>query len=412
MIQELAAPGMASRPTAGRLFERLAIGAGKRLLTGDVQGSLLMTLPSGRRVRIGRQSSDKEAEIQFANFALARKALRRGSLGFAESYIDGDFETPDLLAVFRFFTRNEELLARAGRGFFKVRGLDRIAHLLRGNSLSGSRRNIAEHYDLGNDFFELWLDPDMNYSSALYADPNQTLEAAQRAKLQLVAEMAGVKAGDKVLEIGCGWGAMARHLAGIGADVTGITLSREQLAHARAESERQGLAERNHFRLQDYRKVTGQFDRIVSVEMIEAVGQSYWKTYFSTLHDRLRSGGTAAIQAITIDESRFDAYARSADFIQRYIFPGGMLLTKESIDEQAKMAGLEPAERQCFGKSYALTLREWRRRFDENWQRIAALGYDEKFRNMWRYYLTYCEAGFLDGTIDVGIYRLEKPSTA
>ena len=252
----------------------------------------------------------------------------------------------------------------------------------------------------------------MNYSSALYADPNQTLEAAQRAKLQLVAEMAGVKAGDKVLEIGCGWGAMARHLAGIGTDVTGIPLSREQLAHARAESERQGLAERNHFRLQDYRKVTEQFDRIVSVEMIEAVGQSYWKTYFSTLHDRLRSGGTAAIQAITIDESRFDAYARSADFIQRYIFPGGMLLTKESIDEQARMAGLEPAERQCFGKSYAPTLREWRRRFDENWQRIAALGYDEKFRNMWRYYLTYCEAGFLDGTIDVGIYRLEKPSTA
>ena len=412
MIQELTAAGISERPTPAHLFERFAIHVGKRLLKGNVQGSLLVTLPSGRRVRVGRKGNGHEAELKLNSFALARNALRRGSIGFAESYIDGDFETPDLLAVFQFFVRNEELFANAGRGFFKVRGLDRIAHSLRRNSLSGSRRNIAEHYDLGNAFFEIWLDPDLNYSSALYENAEQPLEVAQKAKLDLVARMAGIEKEDEVLEIGCGWGAMARHMAGLGADVTAITLSQEQLAHARAEASRRGLTERNRFLLQDYRKVTGQFDRIVSIEMIEAVGQTYWETYFKTLHDRLRPGGSAAIQAITIEEKRFDSYSRSADFIQRYIFPGGMLLTKQSIDEHARKAGLVPAASQCFGESYARTLREWCRRFDENWPQIAALGFDERFGRMWRYYLIYCEAGFLDGSIDVGVYRLEKPSAA
>ncbi|MEC9342907.1 MAG: cyclopropane-fatty-acyl-phospholipid synthase family protein [Pseudomonadota bacterium] len=409
MIHEFASAGLSDGKMSGSLFERMAVRVGKRLLTGAMRGSLRLTLPSGRCVLVGEKDGEAEAELRMNNFALVRKALRRGSLGFAESYIDGDIETPDLVSVFRFFVRNEKVFAQAGRGFFKVRGMDRLAHLLRRNSLGGSRRNIAEHYDLGNAFFAAWLDGDLNYSSGVYEEDSATLEQAQAAKQDLVIDMLGVKPGERVLEIGCGWGAVARRIARLGADITGITLSREQLAHARALATREEHPDRMRFLLQDYRNTSGQFDRVVSVEMIEAVGESYWKTYFRTLHDRLRPGGVAAIQAITIDEKRFDAYHRSTDFIQRYIFPGGMLPTKTIIADQARQAGLEPEGTRCFAHGYARTLREWRRRFDAVWPSIAAMGFDEQFRRMWRYYLAYCEAGFLDGMIDVGVYRLKRP---
>jgi cyclopropane-fatty-acyl-phospholipid synthase len=409
MISELAVNEPEIQSSFGNLFERLAIRIGRRLLNGPVRGSLLLTLPSGRRLRIGRESGGGEAELRLKNYALAANALLRGAIGFAESYIDGDVDTPDLVPVFHFFIENEELFAKAGRGFFKARGIDRLAHLLRRNSLRGSRRNIAEHYDLGNDFFAHWLDIDLNYSSGLYENAAQTLEQAQAAKQELVVSMLGVRKSDSVLEIGCGWGALARHVAGLGASVTAITLSREQLAHACREARRQCLAGWMKFRLLDYREAAGRFDRIVSIEMIEAVGQAYWPAYFRTLHDRLKPGGVAAIQAITIDERRFDDYSRSADFIQRYIFPGGMLPTRSIIAEQAAQAGLSLDDSRQFGKSYAFTLREWRQRFDMAWPKIAQLGFDERFRRMWRYYLSYCEAGFLNGSLDVGIYRLTRP---
>ena len=409
MIQELTAGGRPARRSIGSLFERILIRLGGRLLNGPAKGSLLLTLPSGRRVRLGAPNGETDAELRLNSYALLRKALLRGSIGFAESYIDGDIETSDVVKVFRFFLDNEHLFMRAGRGVFKVRGADRLMHLLRRNSLKGSRRNIAEHYDLGNDFFAAWLDPDCNYSSGIYRSGTETLEEAQIAKQDLALSMLGIEAGDKVLEIGCGWGGMARRVARTGARVTAITLSREQLAYAREEADRLDLADRIEFHLRDYRHTSGNFDAVVSIEMIEAVGEAYWPTYFRTIHDRLRRGGMAAVQAITIDEERFDTYRNSTDFIQRYIFPGGLLPTKRIIRDQARQAGLEPVDVRTFGPSYAETLREWRRRFEATWPEIAKLGFDERFRRMWRYYLGYCEIGFDLGMIDVGLYQLQKP---
>lgn len=413
MISELSATQHVPTPNSiPNLFERLAIAVGKKLLNGPVIGSLRLTLPSGRRLVIGADGAEPEAELRLNSYSLAGKSMRRGALGFAESYIEGDIDTPDLVSVFLFFIRNEELFSHASRGLFKVRGFDRLAHVLRRNSRSGSRRNIAEHYDLGNEFFAVWLDPALNYSSAYYGNGAQSLEEAQADKLDFALRIAGVKAGDEVLEIGCGWGAMARRIASSGANVTGITLSRRQLEHASREAKNSSLPGRRRFELKDYRDTTGQFDRIVSIEMIEAVGEDYWPAYFGKIRDLLRPGGVAAVQAITIDEARYDDYRRSTDFIQRYIFPGGILPTRSIIAKQARRAGLVPEVRRTFGHSYAMTLCEWRRRFESGWTRIAPLGFDERFRRMWRYYLAYCEAGFLHGSIDVGIYRFRRPGRA
>ncbi|MFA9475742.1 MAG: class I SAM-dependent methyltransferase [Filomicrobium sp.] len=286
---------------------------------------------------------------------------------------------------------------------------DRIAHRYRRNSRLGSRRNISEHYDLSNDFFRLWLDSDLHYSSGLYSAGAQSLEEAQRAKLDLIFEMLNLAGGEHILEIGCGWGALARHAARANnVQVTGVTLSRQQLAYARKQADKEGFGASCKFLLQDYRDVRGSFDHIVSVEMVEAVGEDYWPAYFQVLNDRLITGGAAVIQAITIDETRFDAYRRKADFIQRYIFPGGLLPTPAAIAQQAALAGLRIERVERFGLSYARTLREWRKRFEATWPQAVKLGLDERFRRQWRYYLAYCEAAFLEGVIDVGIYQLRK----
>jgi cyclopropane-fatty-acyl-phospholipid synthase len=330
-------------------------------------------------------------------------------LGFAEAYINGDVACSDLTQLFRFFVRNRAGLLQSNRGLFKVRLGDRIGHLTRRNSRMGSRRNISEHYDLGNDFYRLWLDGEMNYSSAFFAGGAPSLEAAQTAKLDLVLEVLGPSTGATILEIGCGWGAFARRAARVcDAHVTGITLSHAQLVHARKKAAKENLSRQCVVTLQDYRDVAGSYDHIVSIEMIEAVGHDYWPSYFRVLSERLKSGGTAAIQAITIDEARFERYRRSADFIQRYIFPGGMLPTVNIIRDQAMRAGLALERIEHFGQCYARTLREWRLRFDEAWPQIGKLGFDDQFRRKWRYYLAYCEAGFLENAIDVGIYRLRK----
>jgi cyclopropane-fatty-acyl-phospholipid synthase len=275
------------------------------------------------------------------------------------------------------------------------------------NTKTGSRRNIAFHYDLGNDFYRTWLDASMTYSSALYSRPDQGLEAAQERKLARILALLEMEEGHRVLEIGCGWGDLAARLAKSGCHVTGLTLSKEQLAHARALAQAEGIAGRTDLRLQDYRDVGGRYDRVVSIEMLEAVGERYWPTYFSTVRERLAPGGRAVLQVITIDEERFKTYRRSADFIQRYIFPGGMLPTRSIVAREAAQAGLRLVAEETFGASYALTLAEWRRRFFAAWPAIERLGFPPAFRRLWEYYLCYCEAGFRAGVIDVGLYVLE-----
>jgi cyclopropane-fatty-acyl-phospholipid synthase len=283
-----------------------------------------------------------------------------------------------------------------------------VYHRSRSNTRAGSRANISAHYDLGNAFYRLWLDPSMTYSSALYASPHQSLETAQHAKCDRILDALELQSGQRLLEIGCGWGHFAMRAAERGAQVTGLTLSQEQLQEAQSLAERSGQNERTEFRLQDYRDTTETYDRIASVEMIEAVGEENWPDYFKTLHDRLTAGGTAVLQAITIDEAIYDTYRAKADFIQRYIFPGGTLPTHALIEQHAQAAGLTFETVELFGASYAKTLAEWRRNFHAAWPEIAKLGFDERFKRMWDYYLAYCEAGFERGTCDVGIYRLRK----
>ena len=409
MLQDLTQRQASLGDPAVRLLTPIVKAVGQRLLRWDPVGSVLIELPNGQRVRFGTADARSTAQLSLANYLVIAKALRRGPLGFAEAYIDGDIDSPDLVEIFRFFIRNRTSLNRSGRGLFKVRMADRLAHLKRRNSRRGSRRNIADHYDLGNNFYRLWLDPSMVYSSALYSTGAASLEEAQAASHDLILAALDPAPGSRILEIGCGWGGLARHAARQrGVKVSGITLSREQLSLALAKAAEADLCDSLEFSLQDYRDVKGQYDHVMSIEMLEAVGEENWRRYFETLNARLKPGGTALIQSITIDQSQFADYRRKTDFIQRYIFPGGMLPTREAIVEHAAYAGLELDYSRHFGNCYARTLAEWRERFEAAWPQIASLGYDEAFRRKWRYYLAYCEAGFLEGLVDVGVYRLRK----
>ncbi len=374
-------------------------------------GAVTFVLPSGRTRTIGNPSTGPHSTIKLNNFKLLNKGLQRGTVGFAEAYIKGDIECDDLTALFRFFLKNRSHLTKANPGLFRRAAQDVAFHLSRRNTKEQAKQNIAEHYDLGNDFYSLWLDPTMTYSSAYFESGDQSLEDAQRAKYRRVAEMAGMTEGASVLEIGCGWGGFAEETAAnIGASVRGITLSNAQLKFARDRIEKKGLGNRATFAFEDYRDTKGEYDHIASIEMIEAVGEEHWPQYFGALHDRLKPGGTASIQAITIKEADFEHYRRNVDFIQRYIFPGGMLLTKEAMKEQGDRAGLVLEQVDCFGQSYANTLRLWYDRFLEVWNAIAKLGFDEEFKRKWVYYLNYCEAGFAEGSIDVGIYQYRRPA--
>lgn len=411
MIQDLTADMPAKPDLLTRMLTPIVRQGARLLLRWKPEGSILVELPTGQRMRFGRAAPQGEPFLRLASYRVISNAILRGPIGFAASYIDGDFDCPDLAGLFRFYLRNRSRLRRSGNRLFKVRIADRIAHLARRNSRRGSRRNISEHYDLGNAFYRHWLDNGMHYSSGLFSTGAKTLEAAQRAKLEAILGMLDLDGGERILEIGCGWGAFARQAAREhGARVTGITLSREQLAHARTEARHEGLQGYCDYRLQDYRDMSGSFDRIVSIEMIEAVGEDNWPRYFQVLRDRLRPGGAAVLQAITIREADFEDYRRRVDFIQRYIFPGGMLPTHSVIAREAERAGLVLERVHNFGACYARTLREWSARFEAAWPDIARLGFDESFRRRWRYYLKYCEAGFEDGMVDVGFYRLCRPA--
>jgi cyclopropane-fatty-acyl-phospholipid synthase len=384
---------------------------GLALIGNPKHGALTVIFPNGRTRTIGSRGSGEHTVLRLKNFNVIGEAMKRGTVGFAAAYMNGDVEVDDLTALFRFFLQNRDLFENANPGVFRRAASDLHYHLSRRNTLEGSKKNIAEHYDLGNDFYGQWLDPSMTYSSAIFASGDQSLEAAQLAKYHRVADMAGVTPGSSVLEIGCGWGGFAETVArDYKANLRGITLSAEQLKYGQERLRRQGLDEFATLVFEDYRHTEGQFDHIASIEMIEAVGEDNWPSYFQTVHDRLKPGGTAAIQAITIDEADFDGYRSGPDFIQRYIFPGGMLLTKTAMQEFAGRFGLVLERVETFGQSYARTLRLWRERFLERWPVIAPLGYDELFKRKWVYYLSYCEAGFTEGMIDVGIYQYRRPA--
>ena len=387
--------------------EELIVRALARALTPDQMiGRLVLTLPSGRREVFGRSGED--ASLVLRSFQPFWRGLTRGELGITECYFDGTLDSADLGALLRFCIKNMSAITSVGGKMMKPRLIDRIWHRARTNTRSGSRRNIAAHYDLGNSFYERWLDPSMTYSSALFTSASQSLEAAQTAKNAAVLTALDIQPGDRVLEIGCGWGGFAQAACERGAHVTGLTLSREQLRWAQDRLRKAGLSDRATIKFQDYRDVEGSYDKIASIEMIEAVGEAHWPAYFQNLHDRLKPGGTAVVQAITIDEQLFDTYRREPDFIQRYIFPGGMLPTVALMKSHAKAVGLDFDTITQFGHSYARTLALWREAFENAWPDIASSEFDARFARMWRYYLTYCEVGFENGAINVGHYRFNR----
>ncbi len=371
-------------------------------------GRLDLTLPDGSRHQIGPGGDGApRATVSVRSWRAFGRLLFGGDLGFAESYLAGEWDSPDLEQVFRLATANESSLRRILRGNALTRRLSLRGHRRNANTRRGSRRNIAAHYDLGNAFYAQWLDPTLFYSSGLFDGDHGDLERAQRVKFDAVFEMAGIDHGHDVLEIGCGWGSFADlALDRARVRLTGLTLSTEQLAHA----ERRLDGRDARFRLTDYRDAEGTYDRVVSIEMFEAVGEDNWPAFFGCLHDRLRPGGVAAIQVITIEDHRFETYRRRADFIQKHVFPGGMLPSPERFRAAAARAGLAVEAERFFGSSYARTLRLWRQRFQRAWPDIRPLGFDDRFRRLWDYYLLSCAAGFDAGIIDVGIFRLRRPA--
>jgi cyclopropane-fatty-acyl-phospholipid synthase len=396
-------------PAATLTGDRLAVRhAPLRALLSRIRvGQLALTLPDGRRVHAAGALPGPRAELHLHRWRALLRLLLEGDLGLAFAYRDGDWSSPELTALLSLGLANETALGGLTDARGPARWLAKLYHRARANTRRGSRHNIAFHYDLGNAFYARWLDHTMLYSSALFENEADTLEAAQEQRLDRIVQLLDLRPGMRVLEIGCGWGTLAATLAQrCGVEVVGVTLSTEQLAFARGRAAQWGVADRVDLRLQDYRDVDGRFDRIVSIEMIEAVGEAYWPTYFAALRDRLTPGGHAVLQAITIDEAHFQHYRDNPDFIQRCIFPGGMLPTPERMAAEAHRVGLAMTTEARFGRGYALTLAEWRRRFLAEWPAIKAQGFDEAFKRLWTYYLGYCEAGFLDGRIDVGLYRL------
>ena len=378
------------------------------LLQRLAHGSLTMCLPDGSVQHFGAApGSGPTASLTLRNWEPCKAALKSGDIGFAESYIAGDWTTPNLTDLIKVFIANRRAIEDMVYGSWFGRLVYRVRHLLHRNSKAGSSRNIHAHYDLGNAFYQLWLDDTMNYSSAWFeGDLTRPMQQAQWAKVDRALRLAQVKPGDRVLEIGCGWGALAeRGAAGFGASVTGVTLSTEQLAYARTRTE--GLDV--DLRLQDYRDVKDTaFDAICSIEMVEAVGREYWPAYFQSVSRLLKPGGRACIQSIVIDDALFDRYIDSTDFIQQYIFPGGCLPCPREFRREAEAAGLEVVDEFGFGNDYAETLRRWRERFLSERSRILQLGFDERFMRIWEFYLAYCEAAFAQANIDVVQYTLQK----
>lgn len=373
-------------------------------------GAIEVELPDGRRLGAEGPMPGPRCRIVILHRGFFKRLLGEGHLGFAEMYMEGWWTTPDLQDFMDSMMLNSESIARRFRAAGLLRLWERLRHRLNANTRIGSRRNIARHYDLGNEFYRLWLDGTMTYSSALFRTGRETLEEAQRNKYAAVCDRLALAPGERMLEIGCGWGGFAEYaIRERGARVTALTVSKAQHDFARRRLFEAGLAERGKILLRDYRDEHGTYDAVASIEMIEAVGERYWPTYFATLHDRVRPGGIAALQAITIADRLFPTYRRRTDFIQKHIFPGGMLPCPAALGELSRTAGLETVGAEAFGECYSRTLRAWRGRFNSRWERIAELGFDERFRRMWDFYLASCAAGFASGITDVMHLAYRRP---
>ncbi|GGY14566.1 SAM-dependent methyltransferase [Paludibacterium paludis] len=373
------------------------------------QGCLKLITPDGETLWFGAASRLPDAELTLHDWRACRRILSGNDIGFAEAYRDGWLDSPDLTALLRLALQNEEALQLGKLGRWATNLWHRLRHLLRLNSRRGSRRNIHAHYDIGNDFYKLWLDPGWTYSSAWFdGDDSLPLVDAQARKYQRICDQLRLRPGMRVLEIGCGWGGFAEHAARLGVEVHGITISDAQLDFARHR-----LADEPRVRLEhrDYRDLTGQYDAIVSIEMFEAVGERYWQGYFDTLRRCLKPDGQALVQSITIDETRFEAYRARADFIQTFIFPGGMLPSRERFQRAAQQRGLTCRNRLDFGEDYAETLRRWRSAFETSLDAVRSQGFDETFIRLWRLYLCYCEAGFDARRIGVSQFLLHRQSS-
>ena len=383
-----------------------------QLLEKIEHGTLTVQFPD-RSMKIYGNGSLPHAALSLSNWNVFLASMKSGDIGFAESYIAGDWRTPSLSELLRVMIQNRRVVEDLIYGSWWGRMIYRVRHLLNRNHKANSRKNIHAHYDLGNAFYELWLDSTMNYSSALFqGDFSLSMQEAQHAKVRRALQATDVTQGSRVLEIGCGWGALAEMATmEMGAHVTGVTLSTEQLAFANARMKWNGKADQADLRLQDYRDINdGPYDAVCSIEMIEAVGQEYWPTYFQAISKLLKPGGKACVQSIVIDDALFDRYVKSTDFIQQYIFPGGCLPSPTEFRRQAERAGLKVIDELKFGPDYAETLRRWRHDFMAQESQVLTLGFDNKFLRTWEFYLAYCEAAFDEANTDVIQFTLQKPA--
>ena len=365
-------------------------------------GRLTLTLPDGSQHQFSGAMSGPDSDLTIHTESALRRLLHDGKMGFCEAFMDGEASSQSLPTLIELAVLHDKYLEDALKtNIFRQAGL-RLFHMLRRNNKLGSAKNIAHHYDIGNSFYQAWLDPTMTYSSAVFDSETDDLTTAQLNKYKRLAELADIQPGDRVLEIGCGWGGFAKFVSQhIGAHVTGITISQAQLAYANASLAEAGLQNKVDLKLMDYRDLQGRFDKIVSIEMFEAVGQAYWPVYFDTISRMLKSGGRAVIQSITIDHDAFQSYRDQPDFIQRYIFPGGMLPSMPMLQTPVAQAGLELVAENGYASDYARTLQEWRARFLAAWPSLAGDKFDNRFKRMWELYLAYCEGGFRAGMIDV-----------
>jgi cyclopropane-fatty-acyl-phospholipid synthase len=376
------------------------------------EGRLDFVLPDGRRFRLDGARPGPMAELVIHNNELFTRLIREGELGFCDSYLEGWWESPDLQAFLDLIQLPANNMVNDGfPGMGLVRAYEKLRFLLQSNSKRQARKNIHAHYDLGNEFYGLWLDDSMTYSSALFEGGQESLEAAQTQKYASMVDQMGAKSGDHVLEIGCGWGGFAEYAARErGLRVTGLTISQAQYDYAVARIAKAGLADKVQIKLQDYRDETGLYDGIASIEMFEAVGERYWPVYFNALRERLKPGGHATLQIITVADHRWHIYRKSVDFIQKYIFPGGMLPAPSVLKREVERAGLRFKHSIEFGESYSQTLRRWHESFNARWEDVARLGFDERFRRMWNFYLTSCAGAFRGGNCDVTQITVSRPS--
>jgi len=398
--------------TGGGLIARAVAPAIERVLE-DVdrrleRGGLDATLPDGSSRSLGFRGKGPRAVVHLSSWMALVRLATSGSVGWYKAWTLGEWSSPDPVTLFELFSANAAPLGDTGRAKGPFRWVNALAHRLRDNAPGKARKNIAAHYDLGNDFYSAWLDPTMIYSSARFSGRGQKLEAAQLNKIRTLLDRLNLKPGQRLLEIGCGWGTLAIEAAKRGAQVVGLTLSTEQKAWAERKIAEAGLSDRIEVRLQDYRETAEQFDAVASVEMVEAVGQRWWGAYLDSIARNLKGGGRAALQFISIRHELFDRYARNADFIQTYIFPGGCLLDESQFAELARQRGLSWQQREGFRLDYAETLKRWRARYDEAVSRGALHGFAEPFHDLWRYYLMYCEGGFRGGAIDVAQATMVK----